>query len=195
MSFQWHKGGVPLGADFYPVFSTPTNSFLSLTNLQPGDATNYAGFVSNITSLALGGPLLGWSSNASLTILPDTDFDGLPDDWESAHPEAGDRAADYDQDGMSNAAEWFAGTDPLDPASFLAISLNPALGILQFTAVSNRTYSVQFIDGLAPARWRKLADVLARSVSRVETLSDPNPGPNRYYRVVTPVQRWSHPGL
>jgi hypothetical protein len=59
---------------------------------------------------------------------------------------------------------------------------------LRFNAVSNRTYSVQYTDGLNPILWKKLTDVLAASVTRVQVLSDTNAGANRYYRLVTPVQ-------
>ena len=66
-------------------------------------------------------------------------------------------AGDDDGDGMTNAAEYFAGTDPFDPASNLkGVLTGPAQATVQFTAVSNRTYSVQYTDGLSPARWKKL---------------------------------------
>jgi len=36
--------------------------------------------------------------------------------------------------------------------------------------------------------WEKLGDVPARTTSRLEVLIDPNPGTNRFYRIVTPTQ-------
>ena len=46
---------------------------------------------------------------------PDTDGDGLPDDYENAHylnPRITDAGSDYDGDGSSALAEFHAGTDP-----------------------------------------------------------------------------------
>jgi hypothetical protein len=135
------------------------------------------------------------SSNAVLTVLVDTDLDGLPDAWETNYPgfnpnDPADGARDDDLDGLSNAAEWFAGTDYLDPASFLKVELTVThTAVVQFTAVSNRTYTVQYTDGLNPILWGKLGDVLARATTRLETLIDPGAGTNRYYRLVTPIQR------
>ncbi len=52
----------------------------------------------------------------------DTDDDGMPDGWEvtySLDPNSGaDATLDADDDGHSNLAEYQAGTDPSDPASF-----------------------------------------------------------------------------
>jgi len=59
---------------------------------------------------------------------------------------------------------------------------------VQFTAVSNRTYTVQYSDGLNPPRWQKLGDILAQRVTRTETVLDPSPRNNRLYRIVTPIQ-------
>jgi hypothetical protein len=52
----------------------------------------------------------------------DENLDGLPDDWQTTFwghkPEDwGGRDVDSDSDGASNASEYLAGTDPLDPAS------------------------------------------------------------------------------
>jgi hypothetical protein len=59
----------------------------------------------------------------------DTDRDGMPDAWELAHglnPNIDDSLADPDQDSASNLHEYFANTDPANPASRLALAL--ALG-------------------------------------------------------------------
>jgi hypothetical protein len=58
---------------------------------------------------------------------PDTDGDGLPDDWERSY--AGDLTtlaglADNDGDGHSNAEEYLADTDPLDADSSLRITMS-----------------------------------------------------------------------
>jgi hypothetical protein len=141
-----------------------------------------------------------WGSSAPsalLTVLPDADRDGLPDAWELAHPgfnpnDPADGARDDDGDGMTNGEEYLAGTDYLNPASYLRIQLVPPgptnLTTLRFNAVSNRTYTVQLTDGLAPLPWRALGYVIGRRTNRVEVLVDPTTNASRFYRVVTPAQ-------
>jgi hypothetical protein len=85
----------------------------------------------------------------------DTDGDGMPDDWEERHALAaldpGDRNEDADDDGMSNYAEYLAGTSPRDPLSTLQVDIESASeaprGIrlpvtLRWQSTSNRTYSI-----------------------------------------------------
>ncbi len=128
----------------------------------------------------------------NVIILPDVDGDGIPDLWETANAfdpnSAADALLDTDGDTMSNRDEYIAGTNPRDAASLLKVDQvapgSPAL--VSFLAVSNRTYAVQFTDDLNAATWIKLADVLARTSNRVETVPDPTPATNRVYRVVTP---------
>jgi hypothetical protein len=166
-------------------------SALTLTNVRPTDAATYNVVVSNVVTFPPSGFL---SSGAVLTVLADTDHDGLPDAWEIAHPgfnlnNPADGARDDDDDGMSNAAEYFAGTDYLNKTSYLAVEIVPGPGAtLEFTAVANRTYTIQFTDGLNPILWRKLVDVLAQTNTRTEQRTDPSGGTNRFYRLVTPMQ-------
>src|SRR6185436_18709031 len=65
------------------------------------------------------------SSTATITVLLDTDNDGLPDAWEAAYGFAtnnlADAALDPDGDGMSNWQEYVAGTDPTNALSYLKI--------------------------------------------------------------------------
>lgn len=59
---------------------------------------------------------------------------------------------------------------------------------LNFRAAANRSYTVQFADAPTAGPWMKLADVPARAIRHTATISDPNPGPSRFYRVITPMQ-------
>ena len=193
ITFRWRKGTATVTSTNVPNGFILTNatlgySTLTLTNLSALDApTNYNVVVSNLLGFAsqvLGGPKTGVSSNAVLTLLADADRDGIPDILEPL-----DGAADNDHDGMSNAAEYLAGTDYNNSNSVLRVQIARIAGgvNLTFTAVSNRTYTVQYSSTLNPLSWQKLSDVLAGNVTRTATVSDPNT--NRFYRLITPIQR------
>ena len=119
-----------------------------------------------------------------MTLLADTDHDGIPDILEPL-----DGAADNDHDGMSNAAEYFAGTDYNSSNSVFRVQIARINGgvTLSFTAVSNRTYTVQYSQGLSPTLWQKLVDIMASNVTHTQTVTDRNT--NRVYRLITPVLR------
>ncbi len=79
----------------------------------------------------------------------DRDGDGIPDEWELTHgldtDNPLDGAEDDDGDGMSNYAEWRAGTDPRDPSSVLALAIDRAAVAgpeLRWHSVPDRTYAV-----------------------------------------------------
>jgi len=90
---------------------------------------------------------------------------------------------------MLNKDEFFAGTNPRDPQSYLKVEFDPAGGnTLQFMAMSNRSYSVQFIDNLATGTWSNLTHAFSRTTNRLEQVADPRGGSKRFYRLVTPLQ-------
>lgn len=82
----------------------------------------------------------------------DNDNDGVGDAWEianfgSTNSAAGVAGADADHDGMSNAAEFMAGTDPNNAASVFRVTDLAVVTNEQFTiswpSVAGRTYRVQ----------------------------------------------------
>jgi hypothetical protein len=85
----------------------------------------------------------------------DDNFDGLPDDWQqsiwgsdkSTWPPAG---ADSDGDGATNLQEFLAGTDALDPASCLRISITPSAtgNRVVWNTQKGNVYQVQFSKDL-----------------------------------------------
>lgn len=179
MGYRIRSNTVFLSTGYVPINSRV--GFLTITNVRP-PFTNFQVAVSNIVTTRL-------SSSAILTYLTDVDGDGIADEWESRYG-VNDGSDDADLDTMSNWEEYIAGTDPTNSMSYLKveqIASTPATATVEFIAVSNRTYTLEYTDALGDA-WLRLADIAARTNSRVESVIDRNPTPNRFYRLATPRQ-------
>lgn len=97
----------------------------------------------------------GERSRIDLTLGEDSDGDGLPDAWERIlASQIGNGAnlasispdGDSDGDGLSNLAEYLAGTYAFDPEDGLALRLvrvDDTASVAEFLAISGRTYEVQ----------------------------------------------------
>jgi hypothetical protein len=106
---------------------------------------------------------------------------------------AADAQIDSDLDGQTNWQEYIAGTDPQDRESYLKVEqILPGVGgtaaVIQFNAVSNKTYTVQSRNSLELSEaWTKVADLLAFPTNRLASITNTLDGANtRYYRLVTP---------
>ena len=87
-------------------------------------------------------------SRIDLTLGEDLDGDGLPDAWERAINADITKVGpndDSDGDGMSNLAEYLAGTYAFDPENGFALDIvgfNEGRPQLEFTAIRGRNYSI-----------------------------------------------------
>jgi subtilisin family serine protease len=86
----------------------------------------------------------------NLQRMVDADLNGLPDWWELeyfSHLTGTDPNADPDHDGMSNLAEWLAGTNPTNAASSLRLTLLSVSNInnvmLGWPGVAGKTYQLE----------------------------------------------------
>lgn len=187
ITYEWRHGETTLTN----VTLENHTSFFTIPSVVEADAGEFTVAMSNEFSIE---PVV--SAPAQLTVLADSDGDGIPDEWENLYGmnpnDPTDAEEDSDGDGLSDLAEYLAGTDPTESVSALRLRWSLAGGgvQLELDAVSNRTYTVQYKPGLGSSDWLRLEDIPALGTNGVATVLDPGPIPEaRFYRVVTPRQQ------
>ena len=189
MNFSWRFNGRVVTN----IMLNQGTCYWAVANVQLTNAGRYAVGITNLAGI----PATGLSSNAVLTVLEDRDGDHVPDDWELAHgmnaDDPSDGALDEDGDGLTNAQEYLAGTDPRDAASCLRlVDLGPVASNgwrMSFSAVAGRTYVVEMCDSIGSGIWKRLAEFPSSPTNRMVELFDAgfsNTNAARLYRVVTP---------
>ena len=126
--------------------------------------------------------------------LDDLDNDDLPDAWEKSFFGPGGSpggTADSDGDGASDAAEYAAGTSPMDVSSYFSLRLLTGPGpapVIGWSALPDRSYSVWRSIDLV--QYELVAEGLDASISSEQTWTDPNPPTGRaFYRVMAHLPR------
>lgn len=124
----------------------------------------------------------------------DRNADGVPDAWEIAHfgaagTPAGRASADPDGDGLTNADEFRAGTNPRNAASATAITAchqNHGTMTIRFPTQPGRRYWIEQRSMDGSDAWREMGPSIAgdgREASRT-LITDPT-GRGRFFRVRT----------
>jgi hypothetical protein len=160
--------------------------FLAISNVQAGGNVTF--FMRNA-----GG---SQSTFAPFALVPDTDHDGIPDSWESANGfdpyNPDDALLDSDGDHLTNKDEYLAETNPQAADSALTIQiqrLSTDTQVLAFTAMSNKTYAIEFRDDFSRP-WEALAEFGAVRTNRLIQLTNGiGEADKRFYRIVTPRLR------
>lgn len=119
----------------------------------------------------------------------DTDEDGLDDEWETIWFGGLERdgTGDFDGDGLSDGAEFRAGTNPRDGLSVLRVFvLHDVLSgerTFRWQSVSGRTYVLQGLDDIAAGGWVNLGMPFT-AAGEEASVADPEPVlSHRFYRV------------
>lgn len=184
---EWRRGSTVLSSN--TVYGT--QHFYNLTNAQSRDAATWRVVVRNVARNIASGE----NRTFTIAILPDADGDGLPDAWELAHGlstnDLADAVLDLDGDGLSNLAEYWAGTNPTEAASTLrldSMEVSDGLTRLQFLACSNRTYTVLGAASPENGSWHRVVDIVAAPTNRLMEVVEPFAPTNapHYFRVITP---------
>jgi hypothetical protein len=184
-TYEWRLGTTPLWTNV----STLDQSFFSFTSPVFPTQQSYQVLVRNDVV-----PASVFSDTALVTVITDSDVDGMPDTWETMHGlnpnNAADRNLDSDNDGLSNYQEYLAGTNPTNILNALRANLRVESNHLAFSfeAATNRTFAVHYASLLNSTQWQILSNFCGRPSNRVESLFiEPAGQTNRLYRVTTPV--------
>jgi hypothetical protein len=120
----------------------------------------------------------------------DTDDDGMVDSWERLYGlivGVDDSGLDPDRDERSNLEEFRARTSPVDPSSYLRLSVDSTdTGLtLRFSALPDVAYLIQHTDSLeSPINWQNLQHFSAESVEREVHFGIGATEPHGFYQLI-----------
>jgi hypothetical protein len=127
----------------------------------------------------------------NLKRMVDTDTNGLPDWWELqyfGHLTGTNPNADADHDGMSNLAEWLAGTNPTNASSALRLTAiptnNPNTFVVRWPSVAGKYYWLERATNLLTG-FNSVVQTNIAATAPTNTATDAAvlPVNDRFYRV------------
>jgi alpha-L-rhamnosidase len=170
------------GGPYTQVANVTGTSCSDASTLEPGKAYYYV--VSAIN------PVGGSLNSSEVSATTYTEQQQWRAQYFGATANSGDAAdgADPDGDGMTNALEYEAGTNPLDATSLLKVEKMERQGgdaVLTFRSVAGKMYRAEWSDTLQEGSWTVLQDLIAGtgemlSVTEVNGVASAK----RFYRVV-----------
>jgi hypothetical protein len=136
-------------------------------------------------------PAAASGTGNSLQRLASVAFADDPANWLAGPPTPGALnngafTVDTDHDGVPDELELLAGTDPLDPHDYLhldPISIQGTNCVLQFTAHSGHTYSIEEADQLGSTNTWTLAQGQIHGIDGPMTVVEPLTPTARFYRL------------
>lgn len=162
-----------------------TNAAPGTYTIQYGDVPYYITPASQTNTLAAGGSIT-FVGNYTFT---DANTNGIPDAYELEKFGVLDftrhQDTDTDQDGLSDWAEFIAGTDPVNPPPPFRLTARPSgLNLIQLSwpSVPNHTYRVHASSNAVV--WLPVSDWLAATgTNTTYTLATSTNGTTRFFRV------------
>lgn len=127
-------------------------------------------------------------------VMPDSDFDGLSDDWETFYFGSLHRAGsstDSDGNGVIDLEEFIAGTDPMNPSDRPILRISPDGAVYFFaekaggSGYENRTrkYRLLHSSSLVEGNWTPVPDMDdIQAENQLVTCGVPMDGAPGYYR-------------
>ena len=164
----------------------------------PSKADGFGATLQRKTTMAFGNDPISWKAAEPSPGRDnrrgdgeDSDGDGMPDVWEEANglnTIVDDAAFDDDNDGLSNLAEYYAGTDPQDAASVFGLSAKRlANGNIELSfdaARAGQLVELQSTPALGQAEWEAVMEWAAENAGLQQVEIDVSDSDAQFFRLL-----------